>query len=400
VATLVLPKDTEFADGNTARGTDVRANDQAIRDFINNANLDGGNFNLASNITWTGIHSFTQNNLKIGSNVLYPDTQIGAAVINMKLGISSGVLKIVGHNGSDLSSSNPGIVVSRDGTGGFTSLLFTSSPSFGDSTASDSDFVGTGTWSWGTTAGVAWANDMPLLIGVCTDGTTPVAVLGRVPVSTTGASTNIGYQDNAPSSADQKNVGAMTVTNVTATHANKAITWIGSLRIQKNSSDNWTYTALGAQDGICNFFNFGCAWFTFPLNQNGAAAGSVIKANGGTVPIFTTNNAFYRVDMGGLCYVTYFLNSDGGTDGAGAVDTQLSFPYTTNSSFSRGSGTLLVVTPTYSQICIMVAQGSATGDFFISRNNSTTTTTAVQLVDFANGTRQIQGSFLFGLDIT
>jgi len=58
VPTLTLPKDAEFNAGSTARGTDVRANDQAIRDFINTTKLDSSNLQLGANYTWTGTHTF------------------------------------------------------------------------------------------------------------------------------------------------------------------------------------------------------------------------------------------------------------------------------------------------------------------------------------------------------
>lgn len=88
--TLVLPKDTEFNDGQLARGTDVRANDQAIRDFINNAQIDNTNINLAANYPWTGQHSWTG-----VDRILLPTN---TPTVSRSLALVSGILQA--HDGT------------------------------------------------------------------------------------------------------------------------------------------------------------------------------------------------------------------------------------------------------------------------------------------------------------
>lgn len=369
MATITIDT-SELVNGQPNDVADVIAAFNAILAQCN-GNLDSTNLNLAASFgpfsnaftfnaavakikgAGAGVASLQYANSGTNRTITVPD--LGAdiiiasiqnmpigTVINGKLSLAAGLLKIVGDNGSDLSSSNPMYIVAANSTGGKTVLTYTTSPSFSDSTAGDSDFVGTGTWSWGTTAAVAWANDMPILLQAGTDGTTPHVFMCRGPVLTTGASTNIGYQDNAASSASQNNVGAMTATNVSSTHANQVLTPIGAFRAQKNSSDNWTFTALGNGDGLNVFYNFGSREYDVPLGQNGATSGKYGKNNGGTFPTFTAQNIFkYKLTLaGGLIFDQRLRNTSGGTLGAGAVDTIVCMPLIPQSAdssrFNRG----------------------------------------------------------------
>lgn len=75
MATLTLPKVSEFNPGFLARGSDVLANDQATANFLNAQNLDSNNINPAMTPTWTAVHIFN-NGLKVygGSDIiLYSD---------------------------------------------------------------------------------------------------------------------------------------------------------------------------------------------------------------------------------------------------------------------------------------------------------------------------------------
>lgn len=342
-----------------ANGLPNNANDvvNALNAIVTqcNGNLDPNNIDQTDTYTWTGSMTFNAGVCKIkgaGSGIAslqnentsnsrtitFPDmgtsydlfpierAPIGT-VVNGAFSYSAGTFSVVGADGNALSASNKLKAVIKKSTGAPLVVTFTSSPSFQDDAhASDSDFVGTGTMSWGTTAAVAWGNDMPFLLGICTaddSGTTPVMVIARGPVATTGASTNIGYHDNAPSSASQNNVFALTASNITVSHANRPITWIGSFRMTKSASDDWTVTALDYGDGINNFYNFGTREFDMPTGQNGAASGKYGKNNGGTFPTFTAVNVWkYRINVNGdLFFEIRLRNTSGGTLGAGAVDT-------------------------------------------------------------------------------
>jgi hypothetical protein len=272
-------------------------------------------------------------NLDVRGNIIGGVRRIGETN-NLTLSLASGTLKIQCGN-ADCSTSNPGWITLPSNTAGqMVTYKVTSSPTFGDATAGDSDFVGTGTCSWGTTAAVAWGNAMPLLLVAAHDGSTVVFGMARGPVLTTGASTNIGYQDNCPSSASQNNVIFMTSTNVTSTHANKMAFPIGAVRATKNASDNWTFTALDDGDGIGIFINFGFRAFDMPTGQMGAASGKYFYNNGGTGPTYTAVNYYkYVLTTTGFLYASINLsNTTGGTAGVGAVSLRLALPLNTGGS--------------------------------------------------------------------
>lgn len=425
MATLTLPKDSEFNDGQTARGTDVRANDQAIRDFINTAQIDSGNVNLSSNYTWLGIHTFVGGSLRIDGpgtgiatiqyentsnsrTVTFPDmgtnydvfpierAPIGT-VVNGRMNLSSGTFSIVGADGNALSASNKMKAVIRDSVGKPITVTFTTGPSFQDDAhAVDTDFVGTGTMSWGTTASTAWSPAMPFLLGICSaddSGTTPIMVLGRGPVLTTGASSNIGYWDNAPSVASQNNVFALTATNVTATHANRPITWVGSFRMVKSAADDWTVQAFDSGDGIGNFYNFGRRKFTMAQGQNGAAASRFMLANGGTTPQWTTMFYEYSISMDtGFCTVGIRFDGDGGTDGAGSVTALVALPcLNPTTSFCYSGNAYVKWAATNEQDIDFNPQTNAT-NANISRNTSATVRVLMQNADFSAGARTLEAS--------
>ena len=267
-------------------------------------------------------------NLDVRGNVVGGIRSIGETN-NLTLSLASGILKIQCGN-ADCSTSNPGWVTLPSNTAGqMVTYKITTSPQFGDATAGDSDFVGTGTCSWGTTAAVAWGNALPVLIGAFHDGTTLVIGMARGPVLTTGASANIGYQDNCPSSASQNNVIAMTSTNVTSSHANKAFFPIGAVRATKNSSDNYTFTALDDGDGIQNFYNFGAREYDMVTGQMGAASGSFFTVASGIAPTYTLVNTYkWKMGLDGIVKTQYvFQNTSGGTAGSGANLCSLAGPY-------------------------------------------------------------------------
>lgn len=80
MGTVTLPKDTEFADGEVARGTDVRANDQYLRDFINNGSIGQANLTKSENYAWTGIHTYTVNSSGTTNNALIVSAVLSASV--------------------------------------------------------------------------------------------------------------------------------------------------------------------------------------------------------------------------------------------------------------------------------------------------------------------------------
>jgi hypothetical protein len=334
-------------------------------------------------------------NLDVRGNVNGGLQRIGS--VNLTLSLSGGTLKIQCGN-ADCSASNPGWVTLPSTTAGqIKTYKVTSSPTFGDSTAGDSDFVGTGTCSWGTTAGVAWSNTLPILIGATHDNSTLVFILARGPVRTTGSSSNIGYQDVCPSTADQTNVIAMTSSNVTSSHADREVTWLGSTRITKNSSDNWTFNALNLGDGIGVFANFGGRFFDMPTGQMGATSGKFFNNNGGTAATYTATSVIkFQIGMDGNTDV-YFdhLNTSGGTAGSGAQDIRMNMPLNhaqTWASTPMQVGAARTVGNASNRVVFVHMVATGTSEVTFSGLATTTTLFTITNADQSSTAREIKGN--------
>lgn len=413
LAVVGSPGVLQWHDGTAARNAcsiDTAQNISAVKTITTGGQINGGSVANGYRVPSVdpsaqyGIGSSEDGILGLyGASSLFKlasSNRTACLVYNMRLSYSSGTFKVVGLDGNDLSSTNRGIVVAFNNSGtGFNVLEFTSSPSFQDDAhVSDSDFVGTGTMSWGTTAATAWGNDMPFLLGVCTDGSTPIMVIARGPVADTGASTNIGYIDNAPSSASQSNVFALTASDVTSSHANQKISWIGSFRMTKSASDDWTVTALDKHDGIMNFYNFGIRYFTHALGQMGATASRYWRPNGGTVPQFSTDEYFYSLDMNGIFTGRIYQTGDGGTNGASTVVAQITTPYSQYNfgSGRYGVGLIRVNWNNGANANACAAYVVSTNAYFtLEYNNGITGIVELKNDHFINGTREITGVVSF-----
>ncbi len=415
-----------LTNGTTADANEVMGNFNSVAAVLN-GNVDNANVNLAGSFNWTGVHRYDSFDLRLlapsaggiaslgysddaqnlsvtvpgNNNVAYTLTNTAHAIgliHNFKLTLASGTLTLDGINNT-WTSTRGGYVNQNFGSTNRI-INFTAAQTFQDSSHGvDSDFVGTGTMSLGTTAAVAWGSAMPFLVGVCTDGTTPIVVMSRLPVATTGASNNIGYKDNAPSVASQKNVIAWTTTNVTVTHANAPITWIGSVRVVKTGADDWTFQTLDSSDGIGRFDNYGIRNFTFPSGQNGAASGKYFKDNGGTAPVFTNNNSIYTITMDGKITYKFRYEGDGGTDGATAVALQLATPFATADTgatdfFGRYTGFITWSAAANSQSCFPEFTPNSTTLLWF-RNSSATARTQFNNNDFPNGGREVSGQIIY-----
>lgn len=347
-------------------------------------------------------------NLDVRGNIVGGSPTL--ADTNLSLSLSGGTLTVqcIGTSGTaaTCSTSNPGwVTIGHTTAGQRKTYKITSSITFDDDSAGDSDFQGTGTCSWGTTAAVAWANTLPILIGVMSDGTTPVLVLARGPVLTSGASTNIGYKDVCPSSASQNNVIALTATNVTSSHANQPITWLGAVRATKSSSDDWTFAALDGGDGIGILYNFGTRDFDMPTGQMGTVSGRYFFVSGGTAPTYTALNLFkYRISPEGMLHVTIqFHNTAGGTAGAGTNPLAMGTPLAYAKYSSLGTGVTPMVgvgylnnSGTHDTLTVIDLDPGSSGFVnFAYQAAVVTTSQAVNGVHQNNVARQLTGTYSY-----
>ena len=240
------------------------------------------------------------------------------------------------------------------------------------------------------TTGDTWGtNDIPFYVyAVGNDAGNAIAfMISRNPGKTTSpALAKIGAPDDAVADS-QSSFWSLENIDETLYDENTCIL-IGSFRMrftQPGGADDWTVQALGGQDGV-GLFQEGKT-FTFPTGVNGAASGTHLQANGGTAPVFTTNNYDYHIDRGGMVTHQVFLDADGGTDGAGAVSSLLSTPFIPQ--FVNVNGVLRVKAPTTS---ILTEANANLDQTYISLTQCTDGTNITN-AEFTNGTRQITGIF-------
>lgn len=237
----------------------------------------------------------------------------------------TGVFTVLSGNGDSFSATNPGIIVlpSKATPGEFTKFNITADQSFIDDVGA-SEIIDN---LFGTDTGVAWASAMPFFLYAVTndDEDTIQFMISRVPhARVSPAAANIGAPDDAVADT-QGSFFSFDNIDESVFDANPCLC-IGSFRMVKSASDDWTVQTLTAgQDGIGLFQEE--FLFTFPTAQFGAASGGYIADNGGTAPSFTTNQYQYRILKDGTTNFYVYLNGDGGTDGAGAVQTRLSIPF-------------------------------------------------------------------------
>jgi len=268
----------------------------------------------------------------------------GGYVENLGISYSGSVLSVTGADGTALSSTNPGYVVMQDKSspGQLKTYEITADQGFIDATGS-SEIAGN---LWGMATGVATSTDIPFFIyAVTNDDEDAIAfMISRVP----GFKESVGASDiGDPGDPVADNQwGFFSFDTVTeADYDNNPCLMIGGFRMKMDASDDWTVQALGATDGIGCFQNH--RWWLVPPGQFGAASGSFFRDNGGTAPVFTTQNYYYKIyPFEQTAYVAIdFINVS--TQGVGAVTAKLVSPFyippASGSSFpnSKAQGTFI-----------------------------------------------------------
>jgi len=259
---------------------------------------------------------------------------------NLSFTHSAGTLTLAGADGTALSATNPGYVVMPSNATEGRMVLHSITA---NDTLTVSDLTGN---TFGTTAAIAWGNDLPLYVGFMADSSDAnlEPIISRLPHIGVSPASSANIGDPSAANADQE-YSVFAWNDITeGNYQDMQVGLIGSLRATKAvTTDAWTLTALDAKDGVGRFNDN--RMFEYPLNQNGAAAGTYIPANGGTAPIFTTNEYQYSISRDGLCTAQSLQSGDGGTDGAGAVVAFLTLPYRTDNTTGTnnmpiGGGTL------------------------------------------------------------
>lgn len=251
-------------------------------------------------------------------------------VENLGINYSSSTFSIVGANGLALSSTNYGEVSLPMNTlkGAIKRYKIDAGQSFIDATGA-STIVGQ---IMGTTTGVAWNQVMPMYLYCTADlnDANPKFFICRVPhryyVPPTA---NIGY----PGSATASTAGSVFFFNVVDGNDYQGCPCrcIGSFKVQKDASDDWTVELLDNSDGIGLFKE--SQGFLVPTGQLGATG--YIIPGAGTAPTFGIQETIgYNVNRNGLCgLIVILVNFSGGTPGAGTNDVQVVLPVPNESQF-------------------------------------------------------------------
>ena len=270
---------------------------------------------------------------------------------DMNLGIayngSTGVFTVQGADGTALSASNPGYVTlqSKATPGQLVTIAVTANQSFIDDVGA-SEIIGN---LFGLDTGVAYAEDIPFyLYAVSNDAEDAIAfMISRVPHALTSpVLAKIGAPDDVVAST-QGSFFSLENIDETLYDENPCLL-IGAFRMQMSNLNDWTVQTLSGSDGIGQFHER--TRFNFPVAVFGASAGTHLRPNGGMAPVFSTSSYTYSMQISGIYFVNLFLFGDGGADGTGAVQAQITMPYECGATqnFATIRGTL--PTPTHSPL--------------------------------------------------
>ncbi len=262
---------------------------------------------------------------------------------NIGINYSSPTFKVTSSDGTALSATNPGYVVlpSTSSAGYKVVHEITSDISFDDDSGT-SDLTGN---TWGTTTTVAWNSAMPMFIYAVAEDANASAtfMISRVPHRTTApASGNIAKSGSAVASTQGSFFAIDSGVTVTAFDGNPCIV-VGSFRITKNdaANDDWTVTALTAQDGIGRFQEE--VTFSLPADQNGASSANLSSSVGGdTIPTFNNTAASYKIARNGLCeHFWNYNNISSGGSGTGILRIHIPFTNSYSVSWANPAGNMI-----------------------------------------------------------
>lgn len=293
---------------------------------------------------------------------------------NLGLTYSGSTFTVHGYNGTALSAANPAIIWLGDSTnqGYLRQYTVTANQSFIDDSGA-SQIIGN---TFGTTATVGWATDMPFYlyaVGNSAAGVSPQTqiafMISRIPHLTN--SPVAGKIAKAGSAVASTQGSLFSLANVTvADYAVSPLLLLGSFRMQKTTAatDDWTVQSLSFNiDGIGRY-NEQYANFLMPTGQNGNAAGKFFQDNGGTAPSFGVQSFGYAISKNGY-FKGMFIGNNSSAVGAGAVSAMQSFPLSNVTAAVTGNGYYFdAAGPTYSAVNANSAALISSTQFVFSSN--------------------------------
>ncbi|MGD2065783.1 MAG: hypothetical protein PVI43_01260 [Candidatus Bathyarchaeota archaeon] len=278
------------------------------------------------------VGELTSNDGSVNINYNDPDIDlsVGATPVegftNLGFNYSSPTFSITSRDGSALSASNPATVTfnSKANPGQLVTVSVTANQSFDDSSGT-STIVDN---RLGLLSGDNWgSNDIPIFVyAVLNDDEDDVTfMISRVPSAyESPPSGRIG----TPAAAQTSQQMFFAFSSITTTSwDNNPIVYIGCFRMrytQPGGADDWTVQALDERDGPARTYD--SMNFVFPQNVFGAASSTRWQPEGGTAPVYDTEDCRYIIKRDGTCVFMY-SGSTNTTPGAGAVDAKLAIPF-------------------------------------------------------------------------
>ncbi len=387
---------TAFSPNTTILSADTNGNNTTIRSTYN-----------AHDIATSSVHGITSPSLIVGSNEV--QTLINKSIYstydikNLSLTQAAGALTFKGGDGlTALSSTNKAFIPIPSVTAGkIYEMPVTSNIVINDLASGSSNLVGI---KFGIIDTVNWAEDMLWYIGAVnksdsdltgSDGASAYFLTRNPTLATTPAATYIGKFGTNPTTDDQLAIVLCGTGYTTANYASLPCRIIGSIRVRYTAaSTDWTIQTLAFSDGIGQFNE--SKDLIMPPGQNGATSGKYLADNGGTAPVFSTNQYYWRQSVDGRVHLSVYLTGDAGTDGAGAVPTQVTIPLYPNNTITNQvlSGSCRLATPTEVFIAIGTFIGAGAGNLRLQINTTSGTNlqTSIQNVTnsmFPGGSRDI-----------
>jgi len=321
--------------------------------------------------------------------------------LNLGMSYSSPTFTIHDSQGNTLSPTNPAWVVVRDpsSTGLKKVFSITQNYSFDDASGT-SDIIGN---TFGTTSGVAWSSpaEVPFwLYFVINDSGTDVTPMISRHFCANITTSNIGKPSSSIADS-QSSFWALDDSITESNFEHNPCSRVGTFRMIKNSSDDWTVVQLSRNDGI-GMTNFGSTLVMAAL-QNGAVSTFYSSSNGGdTLPTFANQGYGYYLTPGG--YVHIDLSTTGVTNSpSGVGDLRIHLPYQANGvSWFRNLGGFSFDDQSKSNgtVCGSVYFLTIPSNFFtirsfVSFTTASTSTTALTPGDLANGDGNFSYNFSY-----
>lgn len=361
---------TAFSPNTTILSADTNSNNTTIRSTYN-----------AHDTATTSVHGITSPSVIVGSNEV--QTLINKSIYstfdikNLALTQAAGVHTFKSGDGSTaLSSTNKAFIPVPSVTAGkIYEMPVTSNIVINDLASGSSNLIGI---KFGITETVNWSEDMLWYIGVVnkadsaltgSDGGSAYFLTRNPTLKTTPASTYIGKFGTNPTTDDQFAIVLCGTGYTTANYASLPCRMIGSIRVRYTAaSTDWTIQTLAFSDGIGQFNEE--KDLIMPTGQSGAASGKYFLDNAGTAPVFSTNQYYWRQSINGCVHLVVYLTGDGGTDGAGAVVTQVSIPLNPNNTSTNQvlSGHCRVAFPSTGYFATPIFLGVTASNFRLQIN--------------------------------